>query len=188
MRSVYPTRSVFRYFFVCQRKAKLKILNDAEDELFNYDEYTKQKIQQEIHSRFHFFEQRLIKRAKNNDKSKFITVESPDKLPDYYLKSENGGTIFVTPIIIVPHCNIGAIDRQELAFSSFQLQQHLSKQNGTFESTNYGFIIFGLTLKITKVKLSDNLLEKTTDSFKELEQLKSEANLPPLYIKQECNH
>ena len=188
MRSANLTRRVFRYFFVCQRKAKLKIQNHAEDELFNYDEYTKQKIQQEIHSCFNYFEQRLIKRAKNNEKIKFIAVESPDKLPDYYLKSANGGTIFVTPIIIIPHCNIRTIDRQELTFSSFQLRQHLSHQHDTCELTNYGFIIFSLALKITKVKISDNLLEKTISSLKELEHLESEGSLPSLYIKQECNH
>ncbi|WP_199609438.1 TM0106 family RecB-like putative nuclease [Flocculibacter collagenilyticus] len=175
------SRKALRYSFTCKRKAQLLFEKQPHDESFDYDEHTKFTIIQKVKSNSRLFEQRLNRRINDSSKHKIYFASSHEGLPDFYLKADSNSSLII-PLIVIPHFTVKPSDRQELALATLNISKAENRSVSTF-----GFIVFSPELKVTKVNISEQLIDKTRAHSARLQLLKS-AELNPVFIKHECNN
>lgn len=175
------SRKALRYSFTCKRKAQLLFEKQPHDESFDYDEHTKLTIIQKIKSNSRCFEQRLNRRINDSSQHKIYSANSHEGLPDFYLKADSNSSLII-PLIVIPHFTVKPADRQELALAA----SNISKAQNCSVST-FGFIVFGTELKVSKIRISEQLIDKNRANSTIL-QLLQKTELNPVFIKHECNN
>ncbi len=175
------TRRVFRSYFTCKRKAQWLAQEVTHPKSFDYDGYTTRKITLHVNNNLSPFEQRFNNRLKYAGEWKIYLIDTNENLPDFYLKSLSNNDLLV-PVITVPHSIIKPIDRQELALTAINLAKFF---NG--EVFAFGFIIYSPEIKLSKIRFSQQLLDKTNDSISQIEAVLNENGLEQVFIKLECN-